>query len=104
MKYCILIVTFILLTGFNLNSQEPVEHESIITFYANDPRIDFLNSIHQNFDGLLHWSFVFNVENPEVRLFVAEPFSECWQQLGIHYFIQCRLPFSPFGEQYPGVF
>jgi alpha-mannosidase len=48
------------------SSKDPVKHESIITFYANDPRIDFQNTIHQNFDGLLHWSFAFNIENPEV--------------------------------------
>ncbi len=47
-------------------ASDPVRHESIITFYADDPRIDFQNSIHQNFDGLLHWSFNFNIETPEV--------------------------------------
>jgi alpha-mannosidase len=47
-------------------SFDPVKHESIITFYADDPRIDFRNSIHQNFDGLLHWSFAFNIDDPEV--------------------------------------
>lgn len=48
------------------NSRDPVKHESVITFYADDPRIDFQNTIHQNFDGLLHWSFTFNIESPEV--------------------------------------
>lgn len=48
------------------SSRDPVNHESIITFYADDPRIDFQNTIHQNFDGLLHWSFAFNIESPEV--------------------------------------
>lgn len=47
-------------------SADPVKHESIITFYADDPRIDFQNTIHQNFDSLLHWSFAFNIGNPEV--------------------------------------
>lgn len=48
------------------SSQDPVKHESIITFYADDPRIDFQNTINQNFDGLLHWSFTFDIESPEV--------------------------------------
>jgi len=48
------------------SSDDPVRHESIITFYANNPRVDFQNTIHQNFDSLLHWSFAFNIENPEV--------------------------------------
>jgi alpha-mannosidase len=37
-----------------------------MTFFADDPRIDFQNIIQQNFDGLLHWSFNFNVDDPEV--------------------------------------
>jgi alpha-mannosidase len=44
----------------------PVKHECIITFYADHRRIDFENSIHQNFDSLLHWSFGFNVDIPDV--------------------------------------
>lgn len=48
------------------SSQDPVKHQSIITFYADDPRIDFENTIRQNFDGLLHWSFALNIESPEV--------------------------------------
>ncbi len=47
-------------------SGDPVKHESIITFYADDPRIDFRNTIMQNFDSLLHWSFAFNIDAPEV--------------------------------------
>lgn len=47
-------------------SNDPVKHESIITFYADDPRIDFRNTIMQNFDSLLHWSFAFNIDAPEV--------------------------------------
>jgi alpha-mannosidase len=47
-------------------SADPVKHESIITFYADDPRIDFQNIIRQNFDSLLHWSFAFNIGSPEV--------------------------------------
>jgi len=47
-------------------SDDPVKHECAITFYADDPRIDFKNRIQQNFDGLLHWSFNFNVDKPEV--------------------------------------
>ena len=48
------------------SSNDPVRHESIITFYADDRRIDFQNTVYQNFDGLLHWSFAFNVDTPEV--------------------------------------
>jgi len=44
----------------------PVKHACVITFYADSKRIDFENSIQQNFDGLLHWSFSFNVERPDV--------------------------------------
>jgi alpha-mannosidase len=47
-------------------SSDPVKHESIVTFYADDPRIDFQNTILQNFDGPLYWSFGFNVDDPEV--------------------------------------
>ncbi len=47
-------------------SGDPVKHESIITFYADDPRIDFRNTIMQNFDSVLHWSFAFNIDAPEV--------------------------------------
>jgi alpha-mannosidase len=47
-------------------SGDPVKHECIITFYADDPRIDFRNTIMQNFDSLLHWSFAFNIDAPEV--------------------------------------
>ena len=44
----------------------PVKHSCLITFYADIARIDFDNTIQQNFDGILHWSFGFNVDQPEV--------------------------------------
>jgi alpha-mannosidase len=47
-------------------SEFPVKHECLITFYSDNARIDFENKIQQNFDGLLHWSFNFNVANPEI--------------------------------------
>jgi alpha-mannosidase len=47
-------------------SDDPVKHECFITFYADHPRIDFQNIIKQNFEGLQHWSFDFNIEDPEV--------------------------------------
>ncbi len=47
-------------------SSDPVKHETSITFYAMDTRIDFQNKILQNFDSLLHWTFNFNIEEPEV--------------------------------------
>jgi len=47
-------------------SGDPVKHSSLISFYANNPRIDISNTIHQNFDGLMHYSFSFNVNEPEV--------------------------------------
>jgi alpha-mannosidase len=47
-------------------SDDPVKHECAITFYRRSPRIDFQNRIEQNFGGLLHWSFPFNVDKPEV--------------------------------------
>jgi alpha-mannosidase len=43
-----------------------VKHHCLITFYADNTRIDFDNTIQQNFDGILHWSFGFNVDQPEV--------------------------------------
>jgi alpha-mannosidase len=43
-----------------------VKHSCLITFYADIARIDFDNTIQQNFDGILHWSFGFNVDQPEV--------------------------------------
>ena len=48
------------------SSDDPLKHETIITFFANDPRIDFQNTILQNFDSLQHWSFAFNIDEPEV--------------------------------------
>ena len=48
------------------NSNDPVRHESIITFYADDRRVDFQNTVYQNFEGLLHWTFAFNIDTPEV--------------------------------------
>lgn len=48
------------------SSDDPVRHESIITFFANDHRIDFQNTIRQNFDSVQHWSFAFNIDEPEV--------------------------------------
>jgi alpha-mannosidase len=47
-------------------SADPVKHVSVITFYAEDPRIDFQNIIQENFSGLLHWSFDLNLENPSI--------------------------------------
>jgi alpha-mannosidase len=47
-------------------SGSPVKHHCLITFYADNTRIDFDNTIQQNFDGILHWSFGFNVDQPEV--------------------------------------
>jgi alpha-mannosidase len=47
-------------------SDEPVKYESRITFYADNPRVDFQNTIMENYDELLHWTFNFNVEKPEV--------------------------------------
>jgi alpha-mannosidase len=47
-------------------SEDPVKHQSLITFYADDPRVDIQNIIQQNFDDLLHNSFHFNIEDPEV--------------------------------------
>ena len=47
-------------------SDQPVQHESKITFYSETPRIDFEDRISENFSGLLHWSFDFEVDDPEV--------------------------------------
>lgn len=47
-------------------SNQPVIHESKITFYRDTPRIDFEDTIVENFADPLHWSFGFNVENSEV--------------------------------------
>ncbi len=47
-------------------STVPVAHTSRITFYAHDKRIDFSNTILQNFKDVLSYTFDFNVENPEV--------------------------------------
>jgi alpha-mannosidase len=47
-------------------SELPVKHECVITFYDDTARMDFENTIQQNFDGILHWSFDFNVANPEI--------------------------------------
>ncbi len=47
-------------------SEDPLPHRCWITFYADDLRIDFKNIIQQNFDDLLHYSFPFNIEDPEV--------------------------------------
>jgi alpha-mannosidase len=44
----------------------PVKHQCLITFYSDNPRIDFENTIQQNFAGILHWTFNFNVDQPEV--------------------------------------
>jgi alpha-mannosidase len=47
-------------------SGSPVKHKCLITFYADNARIDFENTIQQNFEGPLHWSFDFSVDQPEV--------------------------------------
>jgi alpha-mannosidase len=44
----------------------PVRHETQMTFYSEDRRIDIKNSINQNFGAPLHWSFNFNIPDPEV--------------------------------------
>jgi alpha-mannosidase len=44
----------------------PVKHEFFITFYADNVRIDFDNTIQQNFDSTLHLSFNFNIDQPEI--------------------------------------
>jgi len=47
-------------------SDNPVKHTTDITFFAKDRRIDFKNTILQNFAEPLHYSFNFAIDNPEV--------------------------------------
>jgi alpha-mannosidase len=45
---------------------KPLKHSSLITAYAHTPRIDIQNEVRQNFGDPLHWSFRFNVPQPEL--------------------------------------
>jgi alpha-mannosidase len=47
-------------------SDNPVKHTSEITFFAKDRRIDFKNTILQNFSEILHYTFDFAIDKPEV--------------------------------------
>lgn len=47
-------------------SDLPVKHETLITFYSQNNRIDFDNHILQNFDTTLHYTFDFNITDPTV--------------------------------------
>jgi alpha-mannosidase len=46
--------------------ESPLAHESRITLYRNSHRIDIRNEITENFGGTQHWSFAFNIEQPDV--------------------------------------